>query len=96
MTLAQMTSQAPLAYELLRRVGLERRRSATLQAASCAGWLGLGIAIGGGLALLLTPRSGPEMRERLGAQARRARDYVAPDALSSKDGPNAAHARSIG
>jgi hypothetical protein len=78
MTIANLASQAPMAYELLRRIGLERRRSRAVRAATCAGWLGVGLALGGGLAMLLTPRTGPEMRERLGEQAKRARDYVAP------------------
>ena len=78
MTIADLASRAPSAYDLLYRIGLERRRSRALRAASCAGWLGLGMAVGSGLALLFTPRSGPEVRERLGEQARRAREYVAP------------------
>jgi hypothetical protein len=78
MTIASLASQAPMAYELLRRIGLERRRSRAIRAATYAGWLGVGLALGGGLAMLLTPRSGPQMRERLGEQGKRARDYVAP------------------
>ena len=76
-TIADLASRAPSAYDLLYRIGLERRRTRAVRAASCAGWLGLGMALGGGLAMLFTPRSGPEVRERLGVQARRARDYVA-------------------
>ena len=78
MTIANLASQSPKAYALLRRIGLERRRSRAIRAATCAGWLGAGFILGGGLAMLLTPRSGPAMRERLGEQAKRARDYVAP------------------
>jgi hypothetical protein len=78
MTIADLASRAPSAYELLYRLGLERRRSRAMRAASRAGWLGIGMALGSGLALLFTPRSGPEVRERLSEQARRARDYVAP------------------
>lgn len=101
MTLAQLTAQAPSAYELLRRIGLDRRRSAALRAASRAGWVGLGVAIGGSMALLLAPRSGSETREKLGETARRARDYVAPETFTSKDPaskdrPNASYARTNG
>jgi hypothetical protein len=78
MTIAELASHAPTAYDLLYRLGLERRRSRAMRAASCAGWLGVGMAVGGGLAMLFTPRSGPEVRERLGEQAKRAREYVAP------------------
>lgn len=75
--LAALASYAPTAHDLLHYIGLERRRSTAIRAASCASWFGFGMAVGGGLALLFTPRTGPEMRERLGDQAKRARDYVA-------------------
>jgi hypothetical protein len=78
MTLANLAAQAPSWYELLHRAGLERRRSAAIRTARSMGWLGLGLLAGGGIALLLAPRSGPETRERLGEKARRARDYVTP------------------
>ena len=76
MTVANFASQALNAYELIYRMGLHRRRSRAIRLASSAGWIGLGMSVGGGLALLLTPRSGPEMRERLGEQGRRARDFL--------------------
>jgi hypothetical protein len=77
-SIADLASRAPSAYDLLYRLGLERRRSRAMRAASRAGWIGVGMALGSGLAMLFTPRSGPEVRERLGEQAKRARDYVAP------------------
>lgn len=85
MTIADLASRAPSAYDLLYRMGLERRRSRTMRAASCAGWLGLGMAVGSSLTMLFTPRSGPEVRERLGEQAKRAREYVAPSDEGSGD-----------
>jgi hypothetical protein len=78
MTIANLASQAPMAYALLRRIGFERRRSRAIRATTCAGWLGVGLVLGGGLAMLLTQRSRLEMWERLGERAKRARDYVAP------------------
>jgi hypothetical protein len=75
-TLATVAAAAPTGYELLRWVGLERRRSMAARAAMNAGWFGAGLAIGGGLALLLTPHNGPEMRRKLSRQARRAQKYV--------------------
>jgi hypothetical protein len=78
MTLANLASHAPSAYDLLYRMGLERRRSRAIRAASCAGWMGIGMAVGSGLALWLAPRFGSEVREAISEQARRARDYVAP------------------
>ena len=56
-----------------------------MRAASRAGWIGVGMAVGSGLAMLFTPRSGPEVRERLGEQAKRARDYVAPHEDEAQD-----------
>ena len=86
----RLGGRAPSAYELLYRLGLERRRSRAMRAASRAGWIGVGMALGSGLAMLFTPRSGPEVRERLGEQAKRARDYVAPH----EDEPRSNTARS--
>jgi hypothetical protein len=78
MTMSNLAAYAPTAYDLLQRVGLERRRSRTLRAASCAGWVGLGMAMGSGLFMFFNSRTGPEVRERLADTARRAREYVAP------------------
>ncbi len=89
-------SRAPSPYEVLYRLGLERRPSAAARNAARAGWVGLGLAVGSGLALLLTPRRGAEMRERLGEQAKRARDYVAPheEEQSGQSGDSRARAPS--
>jgi YtxH-like protein len=80
MTIANFASLAPQAYELLHRIS-GRRRSRAIGVASRAGWIGVGMAVGGGLALFLTPRSGPEMRERLGKQSKRARDYLVTNGI---------------
>jgi hypothetical protein len=96
MTIADLASRAPSAYDLLYRMGLERRRTRTMRTAARAGWIGVGIALGGGLAMLFTPRSGPQVRERLGEQARRAREYVAPSDDEHDLGGRAASAASSG
>ena len=77
-TLADLAAQAPQMYQLLNRVGLQRRRTRATRVAQSAGWFGAGVALGTGIATLLTPESGPEMRRRLSKRARRVRDYVAP------------------
>jgi hypothetical protein len=91
MTLANLASQAashaPSAHELLNRIGLERRRSRTRRAAARAGWIGVGMAVGSGLALFFAPRNGQAMREALGEQAKRARDYVTPPDAAPSDAP---------
>jgi gas vesicle protein len=51
------------------RAGLIRRESRLL--ASFAIGTGVGILAGAALALLVTPRSGPEMRRELGTRAKR-------------------------
>jgi len=77
-TMSNLAAYAPSAYDLLQRIGLERRRSRATRAATCAGLIGVGVAVGSGLAILLNSRSGPEVRERLADRVRRAREYVAP------------------
>lgn len=76
--LADLAAQAPHMVQLLNRVGQRRRRARAARVAQSAGWFGAGIALGTGLAALLTPKSGPELRRRLSTQARRVRNYVAP------------------
>jgi len=71
-------AQAPTLAQLLNRVGLQRRKARAVRMARSAGWFGAGIVVGTGLATLLTPNTGPEMRRRLSARARRVRAYVAP------------------
>ena len=73
-------AQGPQLYQLLNRIGNMRRRRRAARIAQSAGWFGAGVAVGTGLAALLTPESGPEIRRRLSSRARRVRDYVAPRA----------------
>jgi len=86
MAMANLASYAPSTYDLLSRIGLERRRSRAARAASCAGWIGLALCVGSGLTMLFAPRRGAEVRERLGEQARRAREYVAPHGDDDRGG----------
>ena len=90
--LANLADRAPSVSEVLYRLGLERRRSRAKRAATCAGWLGVGMAVGSGLAVLFAPRNGAQTRERLAERAKRARDYVAPNNAPSggDDGGEAA------
>lgn len=79
MSLADLAAhQVPTVHQLLSRVGMQRRRSRAVRAAQRAGWFGAGVAVGTGLAMLLTPNTGPEMRRRLSSRARRVREYVVP------------------
>lgn len=49
--------------DLLARVGLEARRSSGSQVAFALELFGLGLLVGAGIALLLTPKSGRELRD---------------------------------
>ena len=84
--LAGLAAQAPNVYELLHRVGLERRRARASQMARSAGWFGAGLAVGAGLSSLLSQGGGQQLRERLGEKARRVRDYVAPVGQAMREG----------
>jgi hypothetical protein len=86
MVLGKLASEAPGAYALIHQVRHLRRRARMARALQRAGWFGAGVAAGGGLALLLSPRTGPEMRERLSERVRRARDYV----VGEEEAPRAA------
>lgn len=85
-SLAELASQAPHLYGMLNQVGSLRRRQRAARAARAAGWLGAGLVVGAGAALLLAPKSGPWMRNRLAAEALRLRDYVAPRKNGAADG----------
>ena len=70
------TAQAPNLYHLLSRVGALRRRRRAARIAQNAGWFGAGVVVGTGVATLLMPSSGAEMRRRVSTGARRMRQYV--------------------
>jgi hypothetical protein len=71
-----LAAYAPSMYELWGRFGRQRRRHRAARVAQSAAWFGAGIAVGSGLATMLTPNS--EMRRRLTTSARRMREYLAP------------------
>jgi hypothetical protein len=85
-SLASLASQAPQMYDLLHRVGLQRRRNRATRMARNAGWFGAGVAVGAGLSSLLSQGGGQQLRERLSTQARRVRDYVAPVENAVREG----------
>jgi hypothetical protein len=85
-TIAGLAAQAPHMYDLLHRIGLERRRARASQVARSAGWFGAGLAVGAGLSSLLSQGGGQQLRERLGEKARRVREYVAPVEQAMSEG----------
>jgi hypothetical protein len=90
MTIANLATLALRTDALLHRIGLQHHRSRAIRVASRAGWIGVGMAVGSGLTLLLSSRSGPELREQLGRRAQRARDYVATNGSEPPDRASAA------
>lgn len=70
-----MENFLPSAEEIIRALGLHQRRSAD-DVLSPLVFLGAGMLIGAGLALLLAPSSGQELRDGLGAQVSELRDRV--------------------
>jgi hypothetical protein len=85
-SLAGLAAQAPQMYDLLHRVGLQRRRNRAASMARSAGWFGAGVAVGAGLSTLLSQGTGQQLRERISHQARRVRDYVAPVEHAVREG----------
>ncbi len=76
-SLTDLAVQAPHFYELANTVGQFRRRRRAEHIARRLGWLGAGALVGAGVAALVTPKSGAEIRRRISDQAGRVRDYVA-------------------
>lgn len=62
--------------DLLSTVGLERRRSTMDRLLPALGLIGLGTAIGAGVALLWAPSSGREMRAKMTEQLDRAKERI--------------------
>jgi len=65
--------------DILSALGLASRRSASQRALGTVGLLGLGAIIGAGVALLLAPSSGENLRGDLGRRIRRFSPDIASD-----------------
>jgi hypothetical protein len=57
--------------DLLAKIGLETMRSTAARVAFGLELFGLGLLVGAGLAVFLTPKSGRELREKIGEKLRR-------------------------
>ena len=68
--------------DILSALGLATKQSASQRVVSTLGLFGLGAIVGAGIALLLAPSSGEDLRGDLGRRIRR----FTPDMAS--DGPN--------
>jgi len=75
--------------ELLSRLGLETTPSLGRSLASALGPFGVGMLVGAGIALLLAPRSGQELRQQLGGAI--TGEGFLPPARDGKAGTGAEH-----
>ena len=64
------------ADDLLGVIGLQRRRSATQVILPAIGLVTLGAAVGAGVALLIAPSSGAELRQRLSERVDKLTDKI--------------------
>jgi gas vesicle protein len=66
--------------EVLDAVGLQRRRSAMSVMLPVVGVFGIGMVVGGGLALLFAPKTGTDMRKDIASKANQIKDRIASQA----------------
>lgn len=57
--------------DILHALGLEKKRSSTEKMLPMIGVFGAGLLVGAGIALLLSPKSGREIRDAIGGQVSR-------------------------
>jgi hypothetical protein len=62
--------------DILGALGLQSKPSATSWAFGTLGLFGLGIIVGAGVALLLAPKTGPEMRREIENRIKSARERI--------------------
>ncbi len=64
-TASNLIGQLPNRHEVLAALGLETRRSVSADVIQALGFVAAGAIVGASLAILLTPKSGPQMRSEL-------------------------------
>jgi hypothetical protein len=62
--------------DILGALGLQSKQSASAWAFGTFGLFGLGVLVGAGVALLLAPKPGSELRQQLGERVKTVRDQV--------------------
>lgn len=77
--LSNLATLLPATNELLYHVGLQRRRSRARRTAQAVGLFGAGALFGTGIAMLLAPKSGRQVRREIGERARSVKAYVRPE-----------------
>ena len=69
--------------ELLGLLGLERKPSAGAGVAAALGTFGVGLLVGAGIALILAPKPGHELRQQIRDRLRRGPDEVNEEAAAA-------------
>ena len=71
--------------DLLGLMGLETKSSTAGYLAGTLGTFGVGLLVGAGIALLLAPKPGSELREDIRGKLRRTADDAIPSALGQNE-----------
>jgi hypothetical protein len=82
MEISKLAGNLPAAEDIIRALGLQQRRHATTDLAPSLALFGAGLLVGAGLALLLAPTTGRELREEITDRASELRDRVSSAASS--------------
>jgi hypothetical protein len=77
-SIAELANHTPDLYKMLSRVAGQRRRQRTARILQNGAWIGAGLVVGAGLATLLSPTTGAQVRRQIANRAERVRRYVAP------------------
>jgi hypothetical protein len=82
MEIGKLAGSMPAAEDIIRALGLQYRRSGSTEIVPSLALFGAGLLVGAGLALLLAPTSGRELREEITDRAGELRDRVSAAASS--------------
>lgn len=76
MEISKLAGSMPAAEDIIRALGLQQRRAAGPDMVPGLALFGAGLLVGAGLALLLAPTSGRELREEITERANELRERV--------------------
>jgi hypothetical protein len=82
MEISKLAGSMPAAEDIIRALGLYQRRHAGSELAPSLALFGAGLLVGAGLALLLAPTTGRELREEITDRASELRDRVSSAAAN--------------
>ena len=82
MEFSKLAGSMPAAEDIIRALGLQQRRHTTTDLAPSLALFGAGLLVGAGLALLLAPTTGRELREEITDRASELRDRVSTAAAN--------------